>query len=108
MPARAWWSRWARSGPTRSCSGCARNRKAAPLLTRLNAKGGWLVLHFPFASAGAFCPGNIEGERPMTQNITFDRALIEKYDRPGPRYTSYPTAPQFHQEIGRASCRERV
>src|SRR5690606_41816432 len=33
----------------------------------------------------------------MTQNITFDRALIEKYDPPGPRYTSYPTAPQFHQ-----------
>ena len=33
----------------------------------------------------------------MTQQITFDRALIEKYDRPGPRYTSYPTAPQFHQ-----------
>lgn len=33
----------------------------------------------------------------MTQKITFDRALIEKYDRPGPRYTSYPTAPQFHQ-----------
>ena len=32
----------------------------------------------------------------MTQTITFDRALIEKYDRPGPRYTSYPTAPQFH------------
>ena len=27
---------------------------------------------------------------------TFDRALVEKYDRPGPRYTSYPTAPQFH------------
>lgn len=26
----------------------------------------------------------------------FDRALVEKYDRPGPRYTSYPTAPQFH------------
>lgn len=33
----------------------------------------------------------------MTQNITFNRSLIEKYDRPGPRYTSYPTAPQFHQ-----------
>lgn len=27
----------------------------------------------------------------------FNRALVEKYDRPGPRYTSYPTAPQFHQ-----------
>lgn len=33
----------------------------------------------------------------MTQKITFNRSLIEKYDRPGPRYTSYPTAPQFHQ-----------
>lgn len=33
----------------------------------------------------------------MTQKISFNRALIEKYDRPGPRYTSYPTAPQFHQ-----------
>ena len=25
----------------------------------------------------------------------FNRTLVEKYDRPGPRYTSYPTAPQF-------------
>ncbi len=25
-----------------------------------------------------------------------DQALLKKYDRPGPRYTSYPTAPQFH------------
>ena len=33
----------------------------------------------------------------MAQALNFDRALIEKYDRPGPRYTSYPTAPQFHQ-----------
>jgi oxygen-independent coproporphyrinogen-3 oxidase len=27
---------------------------------------------------------------------SFDRALVKKYDQPGPRYTSYPTAPQFH------------
>src|SRR5690606_40604832 len=33
----------------------------------------------------------------MTQKISFNRALIEKYDRPGPRYTSYPPAPQLHQ-----------
>ncbi|KIL05677.1 coproporphyrinogen III oxidase [Stutzerimonas stutzeri] len=33
----------------------------------------------------------------MDQTPTFNRALVEKYDRPGPRYTSYPTAPQFHQ-----------
>ena len=27
----------------------------------------------------------------------FDKDLILKYDRPGPRYTSYPTAPYFHE-----------
>ncbi|MGQ7957982.1 oxygen-independent coproporphyrinogen III oxidase [Pseudomonas sp. SP16.1] len=32
----------------------------------------------------------------MAQSLSFNRALVEKYDRPGPRYTSYPTAPQFH------------
>ncbi|GAB2791971.1 oxygen-independent coproporphyrinogen III oxidase [Halomonas shantousis] len=32
----------------------------------------------------------------MTSALRFDRTLLEKYDRPGPRYTSYPTAPQFH------------
>lgn len=36
----------------------------------------------------------------MDQTLRFDRALIEKYDRPGPRYTSYPTAPQFHEGFG--------
>ena len=33
----------------------------------------------------------------LGQPLSFNRALVEKYDRPGPRYTSYPTAPQFHQ-----------
>lgn len=33
----------------------------------------------------------------MDQSLSFNRPLVEKYDRPGPRYTSYPTAPQFHQ-----------
>ncbi|PXX96404.1 oxygen-independent coproporphyrinogen III oxidase [Halomonas sp. LBP4] len=32
----------------------------------------------------------------MPQDLPFNRPLVEKYDRPGPRYTSYPTAPQFH------------
>ncbi len=27
--------------------------------------------------------------------------LVKKYDRPGPRYTSYPTAPQFHGQFTR-------
>ncbi|MCE8004665.1 oxygen-independent coproporphyrinogen III oxidase [Billgrantia ethanolica] len=32
----------------------------------------------------------------MQDELLFNRPLVEKYDRPGPRYTSYPTAPQFH------------
>lgn len=38
----------------------------------------------------------------MQQGLTFDSALIKKYDRVGPRYTSYPTAVQFHDEFGNA------
>ncbi|MFM9271166.1 oxygen-independent coproporphyrinogen III oxidase [Halomonas elongata] len=33
----------------------------------------------------------------MPHDLLFDRRLVEKYDRPGPRYTSYPTAPQFSE-----------
>ncbi len=29
----------------------------------------------------------------------FDLALIRKYDKAGPRYTSYPTAPMFHASV---------
>jgi oxygen-independent coproporphyrinogen-3 oxidase len=35
----------------------------------------------------------------MDQSIVFDLALIEKYDQSGPRYTSYPTAVQFHADF---------
>jgi len=31
--------------------------------------------------------------------------LLEKYDRPGPRYTSYPTAPHFSPEFDEATYR---
>jgi oxygen-independent coproporphyrinogen-3 oxidase len=34
--------------------------------------------------------------------------LLEKYDRPGPRYTSYPTAPHFSPEFDEGSYRERL
>ncbi|MBI4237807.1 MAG: oxygen-independent coproporphyrinogen III oxidase [Deltaproteobacteria bacterium] len=34
--------------------------------------------------------------------VRFDAALVAKYDRPGPRYTSYPTAPQWHAAIDAA------
>ncbi len=41
----------------------------------------------------------------MEQPGIFDRALIEKYDYAGPRYTSYPTAPQFHEGFGESAYR---
>src|SRR5690625_4156681 len=33
--------------------------------------------------------------------VDFPLDLARKYNRPGPRYTSYPTAPRFHQQYGR-------
>jgi len=36
----------------------------------------------------------------------FDAELLRRYDRPGPRYTSYPPAPQFGPEFGEAAFRE--
>src|SRR5690554_313301 len=36
----------------------------------------------------------------------FDAGLLRRYDRPGPRYTSYPTAPRFNAEFGEAELRE--
>ncbi|HEU0278092.1 MAG TPA: oxygen-independent coproporphyrinogen III oxidase [Rhodanobacteraceae bacterium] len=37
---------------------------------------------------------------PNRQAIEFDPDLIERYEGPAPRYTSYPTAPQFHKGFG--------
>ncbi len=35
----------------------------------------------------------------------FDAALLRRHDRPGPRYTSYPTAPQFSADFGATHLR---
>ena len=32
---------------------------------------------------------------------------VARYDRPGPRYTSYPTAIEFHDGFGAADYRAR-
>ncbi len=39
---------------------------------------------------------------------TVDMELIRKYDVPGPRYTSYPTAPNFREDVGREAIEEAV
>ena len=41
-----------------------------------------------------------------TDTMAFDSELLRRYDRPGPRYTSYPTAPQFHSGFGEAELRD--
>ena len=41
----------------------------------------------------------------MSLRPTLDPDLLRRYDRPGPRYTSYPTAPQFSSAFGEAQLR---
>src|SRR5512143_151253 len=41
----------------------------------------------------------------MQQTLVFDLELIKRYDKSGPRYTSYPTAVQFHSGFGEAEYR---
>ncbi|AKC86349.1 oxygen-independent coproporphyrinogen III oxidase [Pseudoxanthomonas suwonensis] len=41
-----------------------------------------------------------------TLSALFDPQLLQRYDVPGPRYTSYPTAPQFSSGFGEAELRQ--
>jgi oxygen-independent coproporphyrinogen-3 oxidase len=41
----------------------------------------------------------------VEQQVVFDSKLIQRYDKSGPRYTSYPTAVQFHEGVGDARYR---
>ncbi len=43
-----------------------------------------------------------------TPDMTTLTALLEKYSKPGPRYTSYPTAPYFHTGFGEADWRAEL
>ena len=44
----------------------------------------------------------------MQQSITFDLDLIKRYDKAGPRYTSYPTAVEFSEDFTANSYREQI
>jgi oxygen-independent coproporphyrinogen-3 oxidase len=37
-----------------------------------------------------------------------DLDTVRRFDRPGPRYTSYPTAVEFHEGVGENAYRERL
>ena len=44
----------------------------------------------------------------MSSALHFDAELLRRYDRPGPRYTSYPTAPQFRPDFDETQFRGHV
>ena len=44
----------------------------------------------------------------MIPVLAFDADLLRRYDRPGPRYTSYPTAPQFSADFGGSALRRAI
>lgn len=45
-------------------------------------------------------------QRPVARGATAD--LLARHDRPGPRYTSYPTAVEFHEGITARDYEERL
>jgi len=44
----------------------------------------------------------------IDQSIKFDLALINRYDKAGPRYTSYPTALELHEGFGDEDYRQHI
>jgi len=50
----------------------------------------------------------LEGKSLYREPFQWDQSVIERYDLSGPRYTSYPTAPQFRDDYSEAQWREAV
>ncbi len=48
----------------------------------------------------------LDRARPVSRGATAE--LLSRYDRPGPRYTSYPTAIEFHEGITGADYEQRL
>jgi len=44
----------------------------------------------------------------MEQQLVFDAELLARYDVSGPRYTSYPTAPQFTESFDEQAYRQTI
>lgn len=44
----------------------------------------------------------------MEQTVTFDLDLIKRYDKAGPRYTSYPTAVEFDEKFTSDSYNQQI
>lgn len=51
-------------------------------------------------------PTRLSDESSCPSALVIDPVLIQKYDRPGPRYTSYPTADRFVEAFDAAASRD--
>src|SRR5690242_7812673 len=55
-----------------------------------------------------FSPNAAEVSSTVWKVPKFDPELLRRYDRSGPRYTSYPTAPQFSAAFGENEFRDAL
>jgi oxygen-independent coproporphyrinogen-3 oxidase len=60
------------------------------------------------AGTGVGDTGSAEAASRSSARQAQLRALIARHDRPGPRYTSYPTAPVWTPEFGAAELRDAL
>lgn len=44
----------------------------------------------------------------MMDKLTFNAGLIQRYNNAGPRYTSYPTAAEFHHGVNESTLRQHI
>ena len=51
-------------------------------------------------------PTVLPDESSYPSALVIDPVLIQKYDQPGPRYTSYPTADRFVEAFDAAASRD--
>jgi oxygen-independent coproporphyrinogen-3 oxidase len=51
---------------------------------------------------------HIGSMKPASHRVDFDPALMARYDVAAPRYTSYPTAPQFRDDFGEVRYRDAI
>ena len=52
-----------------------------------------------FRAGNSHVERNSHTDKPMSARLVFDADLIRRYDQSGPRYPSYPTVAQFHDNI---------
>ncbi|MDX9976382.1 MAG: oxygen-independent coproporphyrinogen III oxidase [FCB group bacterium] len=48
------------------------------------------------------------GHHDRAESLEITPELLTRYDRPGPRYTSYPTAPEWREDFGDADYRKAL